>query len=291
VLDDPELFTRDEAPVVLGVGKNMVSSIRHWCLTLTMIEAEGRTGRVHATALGERLFGTEGWDSYLEDIGTLWLLHWLLVSRVERASTWHLAFTRWNASTFTRDQLVSWLLDLVRESPGTRATPSSLRRDVDVFVRTYTPAHPTRDLSLEDTFDCPLVELGLLQEVESRLFLFTRGSRPSLPPEIFTFALLDYWQHRFRQQRTLSFETIQTGPGSPGSAFKLTESALAERLETLPAWTGLNYDETAGTRVVLRTGDADAGGAILPIDSLARYFGREIPVLRQAILSGSMANG
>jgi hypothetical protein len=234
--------------------------------------------------LGERLFGPGGWDPFLEDVGTLWLLHWLLVRRAERASTWHLAFTRWNATSFTRDQLVEWLISVVQDSANTRATPSSLRRDVDVFVRSYTPAHPTRDLSLEDTFDCPLVELGLIREVEARLFLFTRGQRPSLPAEIFAFALLDHWQHRFPEQGTLSFESISIGAGSPGNAFKLTESALAERLESLPAWTGLSYDETAGTRVLLRTDGADRNWPISPLDALERYFGRSFAGVRQAML-------
>lgn len=270
--------------MLLGVGKNMVSSIRHWCLTLGMIEVEARSGIVHTTELGDCLFAPEGWDPYLEDVGTLWLLHWLLVRRAERASTWHLAFTRWNATSFTRDQLVSWLLEVSRDSPVTRATPASLRRDVDVFVRTYTSSRPTRDLSLEDAFDSPLVELGLIEEVEPRLFLFARGSRPSLPTEIFAFALLDHWQQRFPQQRTLSFEAIQAGPGSPGSAFKLSENALAERLETLPSWTGLNYDETAGTRVVIRTESDGTKEQSAPMAALRRYYGTDIERTQQTVL-------
>jgi hypothetical protein len=288
VLSRADLFTVGDAPVLLGVGKNMVSSIRHWCLALGMIEVEG--GTAHATKLGTRLFAPEGWDPFLEDIGTLWLLHWLLVRGGDRASTWHLAFTRWNASAFAREELAVWLMDIARESTATRATPSSLRRDVDVFVRSYTPAHPTRDLSLEDTFDCPLVELGLIQEVEPRLFVFTRGSRPSLPVEIFVYALLNYWHQRFPQQQTLSFEAIQTGAGSPGSAFKLTENALAERLETLPAWTGLSYDETAGTRVVLRTDTGGVGPLCSPMDALQRYYGRDYPGIQQVALGEAIAN-
>jgi hypothetical protein len=291
ILSRADLFTLGDAPVLLGVGKNMVSSIRHWCLALGMIEVEGRTGAAHATDLGTRFFAPDGWDPFLEDIGTLWLLHWLLARGGERASTWYLAFTQWNTSAFTREELTSWLMDVVRESATTRATPSSLRRDVDVFVRSYTQAHPTRDLSLEDTFDCPLVELGLIQEVEPRLFVFTRGSRPSLPDEIFAFALLDFWDRRFTQQRTLSFEAVQVGPGCPGSAFKLTEQALAERLETLPAWTGLSYDETAGTRVLLRM---DSGGALplrSPMDALQQYYGRDHSGIQQAPLWETAAHG
>src|SRR5579885_1940203 len=39
--DDPAVFRRDEALTALGVGKNMVRSIRHWCLAAGVIEEVG----------------------------------------------------------------------------------------------------------------------------------------------------------------------------------------------------------------------------------------------------------
>ena len=38
VSDDPEVFLREDAIVTLGVGKNMVRSIRHWCLATGLID-------------------------------------------------------------------------------------------------------------------------------------------------------------------------------------------------------------------------------------------------------------
>ena len=40
--DDPQIFTRDDALVVLGVGKNMVSAIRHWLLATGLARVTGR---------------------------------------------------------------------------------------------------------------------------------------------------------------------------------------------------------------------------------------------------------
>src|SRR5262245_51468894 len=85
VLEDPAVFTKDSALVKLGVGKNMVRSIRHWCLTAGLIEpdadiANNRGRRLRVTDLGVGLFGPGGVDPYLEDPATLWLLHWLITS-------------------------------------------------------------------------------------------------------------------------------------------------------------------------------------------------------------------
>ncbi len=247
-----DLFARDDAMVILGVGKNMVDSIRHWCETLRLIEVSDRGRQAVPTQLGRQLLGSAGWDPYLEDPATLWLLHWLLVSRRDRASTWNLAFTRFSADIFRSVDLRNWLLRLVAANHSSRVTEESMRRDVDVFLRTYCPATANRDLPFEDTFDCPLVELGLVQRLELDYYRFARGPKPTLPDAIFVYALLDYWRRVASTQQTMTFETILRGPGSPGAAFKLSENALVERLEGLPNWSRLEYDDTAGLRVVLR---------------------------------------
>ncbi len=180
--EHPDLFTRDDAMVKLGVGKNMVKSMRHWCTATGTVERLDRKGRMKVTDLGLSLFEVDGWDPFLEDPGTLWLLHWRLVSRLNPASAWHLAFTRWRTDRFVREELVEWLSGFARRVSGARPTPSSLRRDVDVFIRTYAPAQAKRERPVEDTFDCPLVELGLLIETERGVYRFVRGPKTHPPP-------------------------------------------------------------------------------------------------------------
>jgi hypothetical protein len=62
-----------------------------------------------------------------------------------------------------------------------------------------------------------------------------------------------YWNQFHFHAKTMSFETAATGYASPGAAFKLDANSMAERLERSALETGLRYDETAGTRVILRT--------------------------------------
>jgi hypothetical protein len=52
LLKDPELFARDDALVTLGVGKNMVRFIRHWCTAAGAIERVGRTRHMKVKDLG-----------------------------------------------------------------------------------------------------------------------------------------------------------------------------------------------------------------------------------------------
>lgn len=270
LIQDPGLFFREDAIVRLGVGKNMVSSIRFWCQALGLAVVDGRARTARATELGRRLFGEDGWDPYLEDPGTLWLLHWQLVESPEIASTWSLAFTRWARQSFTRTELLDWLGDIAEQTANQRTSRNSLKRDLEVFIRTYVRSRPERRRSLEDTFDCPLAELGLIRTLDRDVYRFSRGTKPSLPVEVFAYALARYWEQCAREQETLTFERLLYGPSSPGAAFKLSEAGLAAHLESLPTWTSLDYDETGGLRMLIRR---DPQKLNHPIDLLEQYYG------------------
>lgn len=275
---DSNVFFEDDAMVRLGVGKNMVRAIRHWCTALGMAEVDGRKDIGRVTALGQRLFlgnedeGVEPWDPYLEDPGTLWLFQWMLASREHRASTWHLAFTQYGVEVFTKEELIDWLHGIVEDLEKSRATRNSLKRDVDVFIRTYVPSDPNPHRPPEDTFDSPLVELGLIREEEQGVYRFIRGEKRSLPPEIFTYALTEFWHGQETDDASISFERLLYEPGSPGGAFKLTERALAKRLEHVESWVGLQFDETAGLRTLYRSGHQVAE----PTEALERYYDRRL---------------
>lgn len=269
VARDPELFAGDEAMVALGVGKNMVKAVRHWGLALRLVEPDPDAPRraLRVSGLGALIFGDEGVDPYLEDPRTLWLLHWLLCSSREKATTWSWAFGAWGRLAFTRDEL---LRDLQATGLPPRTTASTLGRDVDVFLRTYVLARASRAVAIEDTLDCPLVELRLLREDPTeRRYEFVRGPKPSLDNATLGFALLEFWNRVAPERDTLSFDEILRHPGSPARVFKLDDDSLVARFEDVARWShkALLHDETAGVRQLLRHKRVE------PLAWLRREFG------------------
>jgi hypothetical protein len=252
VVENPRLFADERALVHLGVGKNMVAAIRHWCEATGMIGQRAQDGCDAPTPLGRAIFTEAPWDPFLEDIGTLWLLHWQLARFGSRASTWHLAFTRWNRAMFTRDDLVGWLHRLASLSRARSSSIASIRRDVDVFLRTYIPRVINARV-IEDSFDCPLAELGLIDETDSGIFEFRRSGQDTLPVAVFAYAVLDYWHSTAPDQSTLSYDRLLFGAGSPGGAFQLSDAGLTHLLEGLPSKCGVVFDESAGMRRLVRS--------------------------------------
>lgn len=268
-LTDTTIFQRNDAMAQLGVGKNMVNAIRHWCRVLGLIDKDNDDA---VTDLGEAIFADGGFDPYLEDIGTLWLLHWQLSRVSSQATTWLLTFTQRSQDTFTREQLVDWL-DAYSQQQGKTFSRNSLKRDVDVFTRTYVPSQPSRTRPLEETFDSPLVELGLIfeqddpeQSSKSSVYHLPRREQATLPMDVFVYALHDYWNEVAHDQQTLSFDRLQYALGCPGGAFRLTDNAMTARLEQLPDSSNLRFDETAGMRQLYRDGRLDLDNL------LARYY-------------------
>jgi len=125
------IFLQDDAPVRLGVGKNMVRSLRYWCHAFKLLEAD------QPTLFGRQLLGAEGWDPYLEDPASLWLLHWKLLEPPCSATTWSFVFNQFRPVEFSTDELLKQLGEY-RDRVAPRMAESSLRKDINCLLRMYT---------------------------------------------------------------------------------------------------------------------------------------------------------
>ncbi len=265
VREDSEVFLRDDASTTLGVGKNMVRAIRHWGLAAGVLE-ENEGGGLKASALGKLLLADDGLDPYLEDPATLWVIHWQIASSRSRATTWWWTFSLFHEPEFTREALNSAVYKWTQTIGGKQVAESSLKRDVEVFLRTYVPARGSRGDVAEDSLDCPLVELGLItQSTGSQTYRFRRGAQKTLPDGILLYGVISFWNAFAPDAGTLAIHDLARQPGSPGRLFKIDESSLVERLEGVEKLTGgsLSYGETAGLRQLYRRGDRLAPNDVL----------------------------
>ena len=150
---------------------------------------------------------------------------------------------------------------------------------MEVFLRTYLPPKRDRRRPAEDSFDCPLAELGLIRPLDAarpgprgqRRYALPRGPRPSLPDAVLAFAVHEFWEGSAAEQETLTLERLLFHPGSPGAAFRLDDRSLVAVLERLPPDTGLRYDETAGLRQLRRL--RGSPGATAPLSLLESFYG------------------
>lgn len=257
------LFTDPAAIITFGVGKNMVTSIRHWALTCSVIE---ETEEIYKPApLGKFLFDQEfGRDPYMESPATTWLIQWLIAGSAERSTTWFYAFNHLTALTFDREAVARPIRELCAEQ-GWRSSAATIKRDVECFVRSYVRHQEARPS--DDALEPVLAELGLIRPLGGRQFEFRRGPKPSLPDGVFLYALADFWQQKAVGQSTLAVERLAYEPGSPGRVFKLDEFSLIERLARIEDSSGGQFlwSDTAGVRAVARRAVIHDGLALLDL--------------------------
>jgi hypothetical protein len=179
IQSDPRVFAdEDEAIVELGVGKNMVRSIRFW------VEASGMAKPaqqgLEPTKLGLLIFGAKGWDPFIEDIQTLWLIHWNLTTQIEHPLfAWEFLFNRWHEPEFTESAV---LKAFAKETDGLskRLSSVTLQQHFQVFLHTYVPARGQKEEISEDNLDCPLTELELLVKIGERALPVPCGASRSM---------------------------------------------------------------------------------------------------------------
>lgn len=281
IRQDRDLFaTEEKAMVLLGLGKNMVRALRFWTQAAGIAESAKPSGYV-VSPFGEALLDERvGFDAFLEDRRTLWLLHWKLSTHVEEPLfAWDYLLNKWPHPEMTRMEA---LREFAKEAAllGRKLSSVTLEQHFDTFLHTYLPTRSPKGDILEDNLDCPLVELEFIRRVGDReagtkgrrepIFAFRREPKSDISPELFAYCLDDFWTKRRPNEQTLTFRDVAVAHGSPGQVFKLPEWDVRQRLDSLDGDTNgkFQYQETAAVQRVIKR---DAESSAL----LAAIFGRE----------------
>lgn len=262
-----QLPSDEECIVRLGVGKNMVSAMRFWS------EAAGivRSDRLELTELGRFIFANETGElkntenssesvhsscSRVEHPAAQWLVHWRLTATPDAFTANWFLFNFSSSSALDRSSLLK-ALRAFSEERGWKTTESSLKRALEVVLRSYLPRLSAKGRA-EDFVEPYLSDLGLLAATGRDSFRFCHGMHPSLPAGVFAFALLEHWGRVARSSSSLDFSRIAYSSGSPGRVFKLDSESLRLRLSRLEDLTdgALAWTEQAGLRQVIRQKDA-----------------------------------
>jgi hypothetical protein len=257
------LAAEDDAMVQLGVGKNMVRAIRFWVKATGMARPAG-VGRMEVTDVGRRVFGGKGHDRYLEDIQTLWLIHWMIgANDQEPLFAWHFLLNCWHRPDFTRTEALR-AFEAEAGRLGRRLSAVTLEHHFSTFLHTYLPTRGAKVAVLEDNLDCPLVELRFILQVGDRtletsgrresIYAFRADDKPEIAPALFVYCLNDFWDRRHGNEQTLTFRQVAVGEGSPGQVFRLPEASIQERLEAIETASNgvFAYQESSAMRQLLR---------------------------------------
>lgn len=247
-------FNAPEAVVDLGVGKNMVAAVRYW------YKAFGLNKDAEAGWIADYIFKSDmGKDPYMEDLGTLWLLHFLLIYSGE-ASLYKMFFVDFQKERrlFDREQVVSFVKrKMIEAGKENLFNENTVKKDVGVLLLNY--CLPRNPQSNED-FSTLLMDLDLLRQVDKTSgddkrngYYFNVEGKRKVTPEMFLFALL---MTKEENDNSISYDTLS----ELGLMFCMTDLEVIDMLKYLSEEysESLTYSDVAGIRQLQFTKQMDA---------------------------------
>lgn len=244
-------FNDNDAVVALGVGKNMVSSIRYWLRAFNIISSNDQP-----TPFGQRLLSNDGWDPYLEDPGSLWLLHYQLV-KTNLASIYSIIFNelRRERIEFSKEGFVAYLNRKSELDVSLKFSLNTVADDFDVFRKMYL-ADTDSKRNIEETFSGLLCGLHLLKTFRKEVeiapdktelvdyFNIENGLRPSLPPEILLYTILANPAHG----ESVNILSLENDANSPATVFALSRVGLLDKIDDLTGRYPIVFSDQAGIK-------------------------------------------
>lgn len=254
VQEEPDVFISQESPMdKLGLGSNMVKSLRYWLQAVQLTNEEKTNGRKRTqklTELGEIIYNN---DRYFDEIGTLWALHYQLANNRKLATSWYYFFNEFKMKSFSQSDFARLLTTWAQESLGSAPAPRSLSDDFNCVLGTYISRDKlqTGKVSPENNIDCPFGELELVDvdNERNKTYRKRQANLDLLPPLLGLYALISFVGPS-AQGKEIPLDDILNRPGSPGKAFNLDTFSLLDLMRKLEAFGYIRVIRTAGLNQV-----------------------------------------
>jgi len=231
----------------LGIGANMVKALRYWltAVGLTEEQKKGKRGQI-LTPLGKIIYIN---DPYIEELGTLWLLHYRLASNLDEATAWYYFFNEFKLTEFTRDDFVTQVNSFIRIN-GEEVSERSVEDDYTCILNTYISrikSNPEKTQP-ESNIDCPLGELGLIDIVNKKMKIYkkTLPLKNTLHPLILLAVIID----QAGDEKSIKISEILNNPKNVGRIFNLDIIALTTLLYKIELLGYIKVVRTAGLDVI-----------------------------------------
>ena len=160
-------FFEKDAFEKVGLGKNMVQSLKHWIIATNLYEEfkEGSSKVHQITNLGTFIRKN---DIAIKYFNTAGLLHFSLATNSQISTAWYWFFNIYSETVFTREELLTELRNWVQKNEKRVIAENSLKRDIDCLIKLYTTGGSNSDP--EEVILSPLYKLQLLEERNGTIY-------------------------------------------------------------------------------------------------------------------------
>lgn len=239
---------KEENPMdVLGIGANMVKALRYWLQAVGLTE-EATSGirKQTFTDFGKIVYAH---DKYMEEIGTLYLLHYKMATNKENVTAWYFFFNEFTDREFTKEDFVQKLQGFIKiNEKDYDVALRSLEDDFACIINTYLPNNRPEDEDPENIIDCPFRELSLVNILNKKNKTYKRTI--PLAQSFNPWVILAVIMEQANGRSEISLNDLLNTPCNIGKVFGLDTINMLEILHNIEKTGAIKIIRTAGMDII-----------------------------------------
>ena len=153
-------FSPKKGIKILGVGFNMVKSLRYWVEACRLVDSFGKD-TFTLSDRGRLLYEN---DPYMESIFSWGLLHYWLVTNEEFAPVFYSIFNSRAIKLIKRKETSEYLAERFFQAGFEDPNVASIQKDVATLVSSYVYDEADEDRTPEENISCPFSSLRLMKK-------------------------------------------------------------------------------------------------------------------------------
>ena len=272
-----ETFSKSKVEMIdeLGVGSNMVAAIKYWLKATGTAEdkkGSGNKNYLRFTEVLGRILNEK--DPYLEDIGTVALLHYKLVNNFKMATSWNIMFNEFNSKEFSKRDVEEFIAQELTRMGYTNFPLASIDNDVQCILKTYLKnIDDNKNLNPEENNICPMTELGIIEKQRYSngqvIYEKRKIKKNKFDKLIFLYIILEKTIEKGLEGTSTTIDNLLNENGNVGKTFNLDRNDINQYLDELSDCGYLRVVRTAGlNQIYFDTKE------LRRVDILDEYYGR-----------------
>ncbi|WP_240371150.1 DUF4007 family protein [Anoxybacteroides rupiense] len=228
LMGDSRFFYNKESFEIIGLGKNMLQSLRFWLVATKIIEEKfnNEQKKLHCvTQLGDIIYK---FDRFIRFYETASILHYELTKDKEPATAWYWFFNIVRQEFLSKEELLQLFIEWVSREENREISTKSLKRDIECLVKLYTAGQASFDP--EEVIQSPIYKIGLIEE-KNGIVHKRNGQIEKIGLTALMYSLLDYKDRK--EVETISVEEIVNEEGLWGRVFNMNRTTIVNALEML----------------------------------------------------------
>lgn len=238
VKEDSKVFSASDATDVLGIGTNMVKSLKYWMTATCLIKEENK--KMVLTELGN-LIGK--YDPYLEDIFSWWLIHLNLILNLDDSYVYNLFFNKCTMKAFSKREVFEHISNNLRNNK-LEFNENILQDEVNMIIKTYSIDEKVDNP--ENNFICPLSELNLIKKVDVNTYERMKPEYRNLNYLIIYYLLIKLSEDK----DYISIDELLKMDNSPAKLLNLDKNLINEYLDEMKRNNLIIVNRTAGLNMI-----------------------------------------